>query len=438
MKASLKRQASLLAFANLFTRGLGFCLHLLFARMMGAEALGVMGMAHSVWALALTPVSAGIPTAMSRLTAQRPACDRENVLRAGLSYEYRVSLFIMPLLLLFAPLFAYLLGDMRTLPAIAVATPAMLCFGLCSVYSGYCFGMQNMRTPAIGECVEQTVRFVAAFALLVYFAGKEVKFMAALPGIAEVVGGVVIVMFYRKKLPVRRCMDSPSSALRGQLFRLATPIMLAHLCGAGMQALNAVLLPMCLQRSGLSHAAATAQFGLLNGMAMPLIMLPGIATGALCTVSAPAVTKLEQSGCALKRLMRRMYLAAAGIGVASCMILFFAAGPIGIYLYKQVALVPLLRVLCPVTLVLSIRQVQFGMVSGLGLQAKTLPGTILSAVVTLLCTAWLTPFPSLRLYGAAIACIAGQAVGLVWNTVILHRAIRSVCGRNREIAAVAA
>ena len=70
MPVKYAKQALILTLGNGLTRGLGFVLRLLLARRMGAQALGVMEMANSVGMLALTPVTAGIPSAVSRLTAK--------------------------------------------------------------------------------------------------------------------------------------------------------------------------------------------------------------------------------------------------------------------------------------------------------------------------------------------------------------------------------
>ena len=187
MKASLRRQAALLTCANAITRGMGFCLHLLLARLMSAEALGVMEMAGSVSMLALTPVTAGIPTAMSRMTARRPGVDRENVLRAGLHHVRRLSLVLSPLLVALSPLLSWLLGDQRTLPAIAVNAPAMALLGACGVYSGYCIGLGQARLPAACECAEQAVRLglsVGLVALMGRIGRGDIAVTAALPGLS--------------------------------------------------------------------------------------------------------------------------------------------------------------------------------------------------------------------------------------------------------------
>ena len=201
---------------------------------------------------------------------------------------------------------------------------------------------------------------------------------------------------------------------------------LSRLCLTGMRALTAVLLPVCLRRSGLSASAATSQFGLLNGMAMPLMMLPGIVTSAVCMIATPAVSRQEHQPRRLRHTMRLLTLSSAGIGLLAMIGLFALAGFLGESLYNTPALSPLIRLMSPMALVFSVHQVLSGMVTGLGLQQKTLTGTIVGSIVTLILTAWLTPLPYLRLYGAAIALLIGHIVRMVWCAVVLVAAVKRI------------
>lgn len=426
MALTLTKQAVILTLGNGLTRGLGFLLHLLLARWMGAETLGVMEMANSVGMLALTPVTAGIPSAMSRLTAKRPEETQPAVLRAGLHMVLRMTLWLIPALLLLSPALAWLLGDMRTLPSIALNAPDILLLGLCSVYCGYCYGRENTLLPAAAEVVEQTVRFVLSVTLVWSLRHASVGILATLPGLAEALAAVAVVIILRRALPLPSKSMPPDRKLEKQLFALSAPTTLSRLCLTGMRTLNAVLLPVCLRRSGLSAAAATAQFGLLSGMAMPLMMIPGIVTSALCMVTTPAISRSEGSPRELRCTMRRLMLPAALIGLASAAGLFFAADFICLHLYKTPALAPLVRFMSPMTLIFAIHQVQMGMIAGLGLQKKSLTGTILSIIVTLVLTALLAPIPQLRLFGAAMGSMLGHLVAMLWDALLLHK-VR--CGR---------
>lgn len=417
--ASLKKQALVLTLANAYTRALGFVLRLVTARLMGAQALGVMEMASSAVMLAITPVTAGVPTAMSRLTAQKNA-DPYAVLQAGISLVKRLSWLLIPLMLVFSPCIAWLLGDLRTLPAMVVSLPCILLLGLCAVYSGYFYGLDDAATPALTECVEQTIRCVLAFILLFWLAGRSVALTAALPNLAEIAAGIGVWWLFRRKTP--RLQGAANPVIRREIIRLTAPTTGARLCQTALRSLNAVLLPVCLRRSGLSAAAATAQFGLLNGMAMPLLMLPGIVTGAICMVATPAVSRQEGQTQRLHRTMRQLLMSAAGVGSAAALVLFFGADFLSLRLFHEAALVPLLRLMAPSALLMAIQQVQFGLITGLGIQNKALTGTVIASFLSLGITAVLCPMPNIRLYGAAIATIAGTLLRVCWNAAVLHGA----------------
>ncbi len=418
--ASLKKQALVLTLANAYTRALGFVLRLVTARLMGAEAMGVMEMSSSAVMLAITPVTAGIPTAMSRLTAQRDLDDHA-VLKAGLSLVKRLSALLIPGTLLLSPAIAWVLGDMRTLPAILTSVPLIGLLGLCTVYSGWFYGREDASTPALSECAEQTVRCVLAIGLLMFCAKGSVALTAALPGVAEVAAGVVVWILFRGRSPCLSRMPADAS-LRREILRLTAPTTGARLCQTALRSLNAVLLPTCLRRSGLSAAAATAQFGLLGGMAMPLLMLPGIVTGAICMVATPAVSRQEAQPQRLRRTMRQLLLSAFGVGLAATIGLFFGADFLSSGLYRESALAPLLRLLSPAALLMAVQQVQFGLITGLGLQNKALTGTVIASFLSLGITAVLCPMPGIRLYGAAIATLASTLMRIIWNCCILRQA----------------
>lgn len=422
MRTSIRKQALTLTIANVYTRALGFALRLITARLMGAEAMGVMELASSGVMLAITPVTAGVPTAMSRLTA-RPGADHGAVLQAGLSLVKRWSLRLIPALTLLAPAMAWLLGDWRTLPSILTGAPAIWLLGLCAVYSGWCYGRNDALTPAVNECAEQTIRCVLSLALLLIFAGSSIALTAALPGLAEIAAGVAVYCLFRSKAPAAR--SRPDERIVASLSRLCAPTTAARLCQTALRALNAVLLPVCLRRSGLSASAATARFGMLGGMATPLLMLPGIVTGAICMVAAPAVSRLEANPGRLRRTMRQMLLSGAAVGIFAMAAIFLLADVLGNAVYHQPALAPLLRLMCPCALLMSLQQVQYGMITGLGLQARALKATVASSAVSLVLTALLCPLPQLRLYGAGMAMVASSLLRVIWQQILLHRGVRS-------------
>jgi stage V sporulation protein B len=123
--------------------------------------------------------------------------------------------------------------------------------------------------------------------------------------------------------------------------------------------------------------------------------------------------------------MRQLLLMAGLIGCLSSCVLFLFAQPISMLLYGEPALTGVLMALSPLSMLFAIQQVQFGLVTGLGVQRRAMPGTIVSSVLTLVVMSALCPMPSVRIFGAVLAMLAGSLVRVIWNAAVLQSAKRA-------------
>ena len=364
-KQSLKKQTAVTAACNIGIRGMGFVLRLMTARLLGPEAVGVMELAGQAHMLALTPAAAGLPTAVSRMTAQRE--DKEAVLLAARWMALRLGLLMGGVLLIFAPLIARWMGDERILPSLILFSPCVLLIGLSGVYRGYSLGRGNAWPPAFCEMTEQVMRLALVLVLGTLIPRLTVAWRAAVPAFATVMGegmGLLVIALWlrphkRERAPVQK-----------QLFRQSLPITLNRLSHTLLRTLCSVLIPLRLCAAGLSQAEAISRMGMLNGMVMPMIFLPGIFSGALGTVSTPAV-----AGCTScdrqKRMTVRLLITAAAVGCACAGVLYGFAFRIGERLYGLPEVGQLLQVMSPLAAFLPVQQVLSGIMAGLGQQRKS-------------------------------------------------------------------
>ncbi len=429
-KKSLLEQTAVLTGSNLLVRTLGFIMRIWYSRVMGAEAMGILELATSAHLLLITPVTSGLPVAMSRLVAQRRGARDEqgalSVLTAGRKLVYRICRVLFPIALVLSPWIARALGDERTLPALWAFLPCMLILGLSAVYNGYCYGQSNTFPPALSEIIEQALRFLVSAVLLLTLHNVALAWRAAFPAIATAIGeavGVLLVIWliHRGQPRVRAGDDRP---LQRALFRLALPMTLVRLSATGMRALSAIIIPLRLIASGLIPAEATARLGLFQGMAMPMMMLPSVFTGALAMIAAPALAERQKRPQALKNLFYRLLLATVGISALAMLVVYFGAELFSRYLYHQPELAPLLRVLSPMVVVFGVQQVTGSMLAGLGLQRKGLIASLIGSAMTLLMTWIMTAAPHLRLSGCAYAMIAGQTLSVLINLSMLFANVR--------------
>ncbi|MBR6185473.1 MAG: oligosaccharide flippase family protein [Clostridia bacterium] len=419
-KESLKNQALLTAGSGALVRALGFGLRLLLSRALGAEALGVMELASGVHLLALAPAAAGLPSAVSRLTARAESeTEKRMILSAGRRMALKMGLLLSPLLLLLSPLIARLLGDQRTLPSLYLFAPCVLTVGLSSVYDGASFGRGRALYPALSEGAEQLVRLLTVGGLLFLIPRLTVAYRAALPAFASTVGeaaGLLVILLLSGKTPAFR-KNAETRKIRKTLFRLSLPLLLNRLSHTALHSLNNVVIPLRLMAGGLTRGEAMSRLGMLGGMVMPLMFLPGLLSGALSVVGCPAIASCKTRK-AENRLAFRLISCALGTGLLCAAGLYALAPVLSARLYRLPELADLMRAACPLALILPVQQTVNGLLTGLGLQKRSLMAGLLGAGAALLCTwQWTAAF---GIRGSAYAGMTGHALTLACEMIVLY------------------
>lgn len=408
---SLKRQAAVTAVSGALVRALGFFLRLWTGRLLGAEAVGIMELAASAHALAVTPGAAGVPGAVSRLTAQaRTEEERQRVLRAGRQVAGGIGGLCSLLLLSLSPWIAGWLGDARTLPALLFYGLCPLLIALSSVEDGAFFGRGRALPPAISELGEQLVRLGAVAALAFLLPRLPPAFSAAWVAAGALLGeaaGLIIVRALSGRIAIP---PFDAGALRKKIGALALPLILNRLTHTGLRSLSALVIPLRLEAGGLTHREAVSRLGMLNGMVLPLMFLPGLITGALAAVGGPAMARCR-SGKAERRLAGRVLLGAAAAGCGGGALLYGLSPFLAQRLYGLPELTPLIRFACPLAAVTGVQQAASGLMTGLGLQKKTLLISLPGSLITLLFT-WLW-VPHQGMEGAIAASLLGHGLTLI-------------------------
>lgn len=424
----LARQTALLSGAHFIVRLMGFALRIWLSRELGAQAMGLVELAQSAQSLLIAPVVSGLPAAVSRMSAQRNEGGALRVARCGVRLSLAVSLPLMlAAFFLRAPL-ARWMGDVRTLPALLCFLPCIPLLGVSCALNGYFYGTGRPLPPALSELAEQMVRVLLCLQLVPLLRAWPAALRAAVPAAATLAGesaglmlmlAALLLVLLRRR---RRAATPPACAgVYHGLLALALPLTGVRLVSSLMHTVNAALIPARLQASGLAAQEALSRFGMLHGMALPVLMAPSFITGSLCMVTAPELARRQAGGKPLGALVRRVLLSVLLIGVPAMAAVWLLAPVIAGTLYRQAELLPLLRLTCPLVPVMALAQVCAGLMNGLGLQRRSLRITLAANMTALLVTYALAAQPALRLTGAALGMAAGQLVSLALSLRALLR-----------------
>ena len=419
-------QTMFLSASHFLVRVLGFILRIWLSRELGTLAIGLVELASSAQMLLITPVVSGLPGAMSRMCAKAESGERIRVLRSGICLSLIVSLPLTALAFIFRVPLSLWLGDIRTLPALLVYLPCIPVLGISCALNGYYYGAGNPVPPAVSEILEQIIRFLLTIRLVSLLRGWPAMLRAAIPAASTLLGETVALMLMLlwagRVLFFAPAAGSRRAAMR-EIIALALPLTGMRLISSLMRTVQSVLIPARLQASGLSAGEALSRLGMMNGMLMPVLMLPSFITCSLSMVASPELTRRQAQGRAQRPLVIRVLLSALVIGFAAMAAVFLLAPVFAHTLYRQAELLVLLRRCCALIPVMALCQVISSLMNALGLQTVSLRISIVSNLLGTVMMYVLCANATIRLWGAIAAIAAAQAVTLVLSLRALMRAV---------------
>ncbi len=291
----------LLTFTGVLSRIIGFFYRIFLSRTIGAEGLGIYQLIFPVLSLGLAFTAAGIQTAISKFVAEeneRTHGERSNGLRylyAGLILSLGLSFLVCFVLISQADLIAVnFLGEARCSGLLQIVAYSIPLAVFHSCINGYYYGLKKTAVPSFSQLIEQIVRVGCVYVIYLICTerGTEITPAAAVWGL--VCGDLAAMLFSITAIGFHRHTGSLTTAVR-QLTKFSIPLTANRVTINLFSSIEAILLPAALRSFGYSGTDALSVFGILMGMAMPMILLPNVVTGSVSVLLMPTISAASAS-----------------------------------------------------------------------------------------------------------------------------------------------
>lgn len=437
----------ILAIAGIVVKIIGSLNWIFVSRVLGGEGIGLYQMAFPIYLLAMTVSSAGVPVAISILTAEKVAL--KDILGAK-----RIFYLSMMLMLVTGTVFSLLtyfgaeflieyrfIRDPRAYYSVVALAPAIFFVTILASSRGYLQGWQRMTPTAVSQITEQILRVITMILFANLLLPRGLEFAAAgasLGAVAGAVAGLIVLVYYHWKLerdiqrdyqehlvPVASSSRESSFSIIKRIFALAIPVSAASVMLPVVANLDLMIVPARLEVAGYSVSQATELFGYLTGMAVPLINLATVLTASLAISIVPAISEAKAIG----DKVRSFQQTAAAMRIANLIsfpafiIVFVLDTPISELIYHATGAGPTVRVLSMSIVLLGIHQVSTGVLQGLGHTSIPMINMVIAAVAKVGLNWILTARPELGIQGAAWATVADMGIVAVLNMYFLYQYI---------------
>ena len=387
MKNRVYQTASVVTGLSVAERALGFLYRILLSRLIGAEGLGLYQVALSLFSVFLTIGAGGIPISVSRLIskskAENDALGERSAFSAGAALCLLLTLPVAIVFGIFAPRMNFLFSDARCAGVFRILLIGLIFSSLYAVIRGYFWGNKEFLIPSVLEIAEESVMVIAGVLLLQNVSTPEsgahlAAWAVVLSYLFSFTASTLCFFFKNGKI------SSPKKMLK-PLFNASLPITSVRVSGSLVNSAIAVLLPVALIRAGASESEAMRLFGIVSGMAIPILFIPSTVIGSLSLVLVPELSEdfYRKNKQRLYKNLRR------GLRVSfmiACMLIpmFFVLGDdLGEIAFSNATAGEIITRSCPILLTMSLKMITTGMLNSMGFEKKTFAYYFIGAAVML-------------------------------------------------------
>jgi len=316
--AQVKKQTFLkgviiLFISQIVIKLLGFVYRVAITNLDGFGDIGnsYFGAAFQVYTVILAVSTVGIPSAISKLVAERVA--KGNPMAAHKVFKVALNLFtvvgIVFSVIMFVtagPISNYIQnpGVKYSLWALA---PSVLFVAIAAVIRGYFQGYCDMKPQASSQIIDQIVKCVFTILLAVVFLGNKPEIMAAAATFGSTIGTIVslfyLLVYYNNRKrgiwediklveitsPTEKKVENVDVIIK-KIIALAIPIALGSVITSMAGMVNLLTVMPRLLDSGKTLEEAQALYGIISGKSDTLLNLPLAINIAFATSLVPNIS----------------------------------------------------------------------------------------------------------------------------------------------------
>ncbi len=371
------------------------------SRKIGAEGMGLYTLVMSVYSLAVTISIFGMGLACTRLVAEEAG--RRNFF--GVRYSVKVCSVFGLLCGSVAAVLIYTFSDfigsvilqnektVSSLRAFAVCLPFL---SVSCILNGYFTSVGRVAKSSAVQFAELFTRILVTGMLLNWFFPSTLEYSClsvVLGGtIAETLSCLYYLIIYMADS--RRYKQSGSSkGIKRRIIKIAVPVALSSCLKSGLSTIKHILIPIQLKKSGLSAAASLSQYGIIQGMVMPVIMFPSAIVVAFSSLILPEFSQLYVSGSShkIKSSISRVFKTTLLFSIGVSAVMIFYSDFLGRRIYNSAEAGYFIRLVAPLTAIIYLDIVADSILKGMNMQVGVVKINIIDTISCIVLIYFLLP-----------------------------------------------
>lgn len=384
--------AVILTISSLLMRTTNIGFRVFIADKIGAAGMGLYQLIFSVFILAITISTSGISLAVTRLVAEAMAGKdpgyAKSAVKKCLACALTLSLLAMAALFFCAePIAVHLLNDPRAALSLRILAPGLPCMAISACLRGYFIAMRNALRPAAADLLEQFGTIGIVVALFSLLSPGDLGSACAVIMLGSTAGEVISCLYncilYQWSIRRFKKHKARSAGVLRKIIHIALPAMTGYTLRNILVAIENILIPVGLRKNGSDPQNALAQYGMIQGMVLPVLYFPSAFLAALSSLLIPEMAEANAAGhhrAIGRTTCRAMQMTLLFSFFVTAVFLAFSRD-LGLAFYKNEQAGVILQVMAPLVPLMYLDSVVDGILKGLDQQLSSLKYNFSDSVI---------------------------------------------------------
>ena len=399
------------------------------SRAVGAEGTGLFTLVMTVYSFALTFATSGIGLTVTRLVAsaigEGELSQISRVMRAAVVYSFAFSSFATVALLFGADfLGTRILLDERAILSIRILSFSLIPTSLSAVIAGYFVGIRRVVANAGVQVAAQLFKIGITVVLVVKMTeyGTRAAVGALCLGltISELIAFLVLFLEYvvdRRKYK-KGLIRKRGAEIKG-ILEMALPLAFSAYIRSGLLTLEHILIPKQLSKGEGSSKEALAEYGILHGMALPLVLYPMSPLSSFAGLLVPEFAQALAMGDKkrMTRITEESLHTTLVYATVVAVLLYSFSEELGYVIYNSYGASRFVAMIAPIIPIMYLDHVTDAVLKGIGEQVYSMWVNISDSVLSIILV--LVLIPKMGASGYAIVIIIMEAYNFILSLIRL-------------------
>lgn len=422
----------LLTAVGIAVRSVSLLFNSFVSKSIGAEGMGLFSLIMTVYSFAVTFATSGISLTVTRLVSSAIGEGRERevggILRSAIVYSLIFSVFASAVLFIGAEYFGVLaLSDTRAVAPLRILSISLIPIALSSVISGYFVGVRRVAKNAAVQVMAQVLKIAVTATLVRRYTGSGVEegVSALALGMTLTELGCFLLALVEYLLDKRRHFNERSAERHlSSVLGMAVPLAVSAYIRSALTTLEHILIPRRLRSGGHTSGEALSDYGILHGMALPVLLYPMAPLTSFAGLLVPEFAEGEARGDGerMNRIASEAINATLAYSILSTALVMLFSEELGYAFYGSYEAGYYIFAMAPVIPIMHLDHVSDAMLKGIGEHVYSMWVNIADSFLSIILVWFL--LPRLGIGGYALVIMVMEGFNFLLSALRLRGRVR--------------